>query len=50
MKNKTEKQIDKRVKELEKKACANCWEYCYEQGLDEKEKKEYDHLVYGEPK
>lgn len=41
-----EKITDLRVIELEEKACAECWEYCYEQGFTKEEREEYDKLVY----
>jgi len=37
-----------RMKELENTASSECWEYCYEQGFTDEERKEYDLLVYEE--
>jgi hypothetical protein len=36
---------DERIKELERKASCECWGYCYENGLTDKEREEYDKLV-----
>ena len=42
-----DKCISERLKELENKACSECWEYCFENGLNKAEQEEYDDLVYG---
>ena len=39
------KDIEPRLMELEDKASSECWSYCYENGLTEKEQEEYDDLL-----
>jgi len=45
-----ETRIDKRIRELEQKACSRCWEHCYDYGLTDTEKEEYDEIVYELPR